>query len=141
MQEAAHPDNARSRGTHLATGLPVVLVVAALLTACGTNRPLYTAAKTRACLAAHGATIAAPAGDVVASSATGGAFRASLLGNSVTLTFGTTVADANSIDAAYHRFAGKNIGIDQVLFQQSNAVMLWHLEPQGDQAGIVACLK
>jgi hypothetical protein len=113
----------------------------AILSACGAKGTIYTTSKTRNCLAAHGASIEAPAGDVVASTATGGAFRASLVGNSVTLAFGATVADANSIDAAYRRFAGKNVGIDQVLFQQGNAVMLWHLPPHGDEAGILSCLK
>ena len=129
-----------ARRAHWASGLSVVLLVA-ILTACGAKGTIYTTAKTRNCLAAHGASIEAPAGDVVASTATGGAFRASLVGNSVTLAFGATVADANSIEAAYRRFAGKNVGIDQVLFQQGNAVMLWHLPPHGDETGILACLK
>jgi hypothetical protein len=141
MRAAAHiRAGADNRSVPRARALSVVLLVA-ILAACGTKGTTYAIAKTRSCLAAHGASIGAPAGDVVASTATGGAFRASLVGNSVTLAFGTTVADANSIDAAYRRFAGKNVGIDQVLFQQGNAVMLWHLAPQGDDAGVLACLK
>lgn len=119
----------------------VVLLLAGLLSACGTNGTIYTAAKTRSCFAAHGATIATPGGDLVASTATGGAFRADLGSNFVTVAFGATVADANKIDAAYRRFAGKNIGINDVLFQQGNAVMLWHLQPQAEQPGVAACLK
>ena len=122
-------------------GLPVVLLAAALLTGCGSSGTLYTAAKTKTCLAAHGATIKGATGDIVASTATGGAFRAAIAGNSVTFAFGSTVADGDGIDAAYRRFAAKNVGVDQVLFQQRNAVMLWHLEPTGNQAGITACLK
>lgn len=140
MPAAAQIRAADNSGTHRARGLSIVLL-AAILTACGTKGTIYATAKTRSCLAAHGASIGTPAGDVVASTATGGAFRATFVGNSVTLAFGATVADANSIDAAYRRFAGKNVGIDQVLFQQGNAVMLWHLPPNGDEAGIVACLR
>jgi hypothetical protein len=127
--------------THLVKGLPVFLLVAGLLTGCGSSGTLYTAAKTKTCLAAHGATIKETTGDIVASTATGGAFRAAIAGNSITFAFGSTVADAEGIDAGYRRFAGKNVGIDQVLFQQRNAVMLWHLQPTGNEAGITACLK
>ena len=140
MPAAVENGAADARGSRRTGGLLLVLLVA-MLTACGTKGTVYTTTKTRSCLATHGASIGAPVGDVVASTATGGAFRASLVGNSVTLAFGATVADANSIDAAYRRFAGKNVGIDQVLFQQGNAVMLWHLPPNGDEAGILACLK
>jgi hypothetical protein len=140
MPATAQIKAADNHGAHRARGLSIVLL-AAILTACGTKGTIYATTKTRSCLAAHGASIGPPAGDVVASTATGGAFRATLVGNSVTLAFGTTVADANSIDAAYRRFAGKNVGIDQVLFQQGNAVMLWHLPPNGDESGILACLK
>jgi hypothetical protein len=127
--------------THAVVGASVVLLLAALLTGCGSSGKLYTAAKTKSCLVAHGATIKAATGDIIASTATGGAFRATVVGNSVTFAFGTTVTDADGIDAGYRRFAGKNVGIDQVLFEQRNAVMLWHLAPTGSQAGITACLK
>jgi hypothetical protein len=141
MQTGAQVDAEPRQPTHRVIGGSVVLLLAGLLTGCGASGTLYTAAKTKRCLAAHGATISAAKGDIVASTATGGAFRATVVGNSVTLAFGTTVADADGIEAAYRRFAGKNVGIDQVLFEQRNAVMLWHLAPTGSQAGITACLK
>jgi hypothetical protein len=119
-----------------------MLLLVALLAACGTSVKTYTASKTRLCLAAHGATISEPTEDIVASTATGGAFHASLADNSVTVVFGVTVADANNINDAYHRFKGKNVGINDVLRQQANAVMLWHAHPLAADLSIVtACLK
>jgi hypothetical protein len=95
--------------------LPLIVVVAGLLTACG--------------------------GSAKISTATGGSFRAYLTGNSVTVVFGATVHDAHNINQAYRRFKGSNVGIDDVLFQQGNAVMLWHLRPGADLTGITDCLK
>jgi hypothetical protein len=119
-----------------------MLLLVVVLAACGASAKIYTASKTRLCLSAHGARISGPGGDIVASTATGGAFHAALADNSVTVVFGATVADANNINDAYHRFRGKNVGIDDVLRQQSNAVMLWHVHPLAADLSIVtACLK
>jgi hypothetical protein len=120
--------------------LPLLLIVG-VLTACGASGKIYAVSKTRRCLAAHGAKIGPATGDAVASTATGGAFRAYLVGNFVTVVFGATVADAHNVDDAYRHFAGKNVGIDDVLFRQGNVVMLWHLQPQGDVSGVSDCLK
>ena len=69
--------------------------------------------------------------DFVASTATGGAVKIRTSDNFLTLVFGKTVADADNIADAYRRFAAKNVGVDDVLNQDQNAVMLWHnhLEP------------
>jgi hypothetical protein len=118
--------------------LPLVLTLAA----CGAGAKTYTDAKTKLCLRSHGARITPAAGDIVASTATGGAFRAYLSDNFVTVVFGATQADANNINDAYHRFAGQNVGIADVLRQQGNAVMLWHAHPQAtDLNAVIACLK
>lgn len=117
-------------------------LLACALAACGGGASTYSVAKTRACLVAHGATITAPSGDIVASTATGGAFRARLTSNFVTVAFGETVAQANNISDAYHHFAGSNVGLLDVLDQQRNVVLLWHLHPQpGDVDLVQACLK
>ncbi len=122
--------------------LPLLLLLVLALAACGGSIKTYTASKTRLCLAAHGATIVEPTGDIVASTATGGAFRARLTDNFVTVVFGASIGDANNINDAYHHFTGKNVGINDVLRQQGNAVMLWHEHPQAaDIAIITACLK
>lgn len=119
-------------------------VVLACATACGGGgTKLYTTAATKACLVKQGVPVRrAPASDFVANSATGGAFEATVRGNSVTVSFGETVADAENIDQAYRRFRAKNVGINDVLRTQQNAVMLWHLHPlDTDTAAIAGCLK
>ena len=80
--------------------------------------------------------------DFVANSATGGAFIVQLVDNRVTVSFGQTTADADNIDQAYHRFKATNVGLDDVLRRQGNALMLWHVHPQdNDLATITGCLK
>jgi hypothetical protein len=119
-----------------------IAVLVAVLAGCGSGASTYSVAKTRACLVAHGATIVPPVGDLVASTATGGAIRARLTSNFVTLAFGETVAQANNINDAYHTFAAKNVGLLDVLDQQRNAVLLWHIHPQPADVDLVqACLK
>ena len=79
--------------------------------------------------------------DFVAKTATGGALAAHLSGNRVTVVVRATVADADNIDQAYHRFRAKNVGIDDVLRSDQNAVMLWHEHPSDDDlATITGCL-
>ena len=80
--------------------------------------------------------------DIVASTSTGGGFRARFADNIVTVVFGASVSDANNINDAYHKFSGANVGLDDVLRQQSNAVMLWHVHPlDADVSGVTSCLK
>jgi len=80
--------------------------------------------------------------DFVADSATGGAFRARLPHNRVTVSFGLTLDDADNINQAYRRFHAANVGIDDILRQQGNAVMLWHTHPSNaDIATVTGCLK
>jgi hypothetical protein len=120
----------------------LIVSAAAVVAGCGSGVKTYSLDKTRACLAGHGAKIVAPAGDLVASAATGGAFRARLADNVVTVVFGNTVADANNINDAYHRFAAKNVGLTDVLEQFGNVVLLWHEHPrQADLSAVQACLK
>jgi phage terminase large subunit-like protein len=102
---------------------------------------LYSPAKTRACLADAGVRLGGKL-DFVATTATGGALKAHLGSNFVTVVFGETVADADNINQAYHRFSSSNVGVDDVLRQQDNAVMLWHEHPSDqDLALITSCLK
>jgi hypothetical protein len=119
-----------------------LLVVAA---GCGTSgTPLYTKDATSACLRKAGLEPRPVNGtsDFVANSATGGAFHLAVAGNQVTVSFGDTVSDADNIDQAYRRFRAKNVGIDDVLRRQGNAIMLWHEHPQDTQLGtITSCLK
>jgi hypothetical protein len=118
---------------------PFLLVLAACGGSGGSH--LFTLEKTRACLAAKHVTLGGPL-DFVATTATGGALRAHLPPNFVTIVFGQTATDADNIDQAYRRFRAKNVGIDDVLREDGNAVMLWHQHPSdADLATTTDCLK
>ncbi|HEX6763221.1 MAG TPA: hypothetical protein VF094_10495 [Gaiellaceae bacterium] len=119
----------------------VALLAAGVLGGCGKTTPHYTLAKTSACLQQAGASLGGQL-DFVATTATGGATHARLRDNSLTLVFGQSQGDADNIDAAYRRFRSSNVGIDDVLRQQGNAVMLWHEHPNdADLATVTGCLK
>jgi hypothetical protein len=118
----------------------VVLVALAIVAGCGKSNPTYTLSKTEACLRSKGVTLGGPL-DFVATTATGGAVRAQLRDNQLTVVFGLTKGDADNIDAAYRRFHSSNVGIDDVLRQQGNAVMLWHEHPSDPDLSLVTgCL-
>jgi len=120
------------------------LLLATSLLAASCGRPsqhLASPAKTRDCLAKAGVSFGGQL-DFVATTATGGALKAHLRHNDVTIVFGETVADADNINDAYHRFHAQNIGINDVLHQQGNVVMLWRLHPSdADLARVTGCLK
>lgn len=127
-------------------GLLAALTVAAFLAAgCGSGGTSnYTREATAACLTKAGLEPkpVVESSDFVANSATGGAFSVHLVDNRVTVSFGETTSDADNIDQAYRRFKANNVGIDDVLRRQGNAVMLWHVHPEdNDLATISACLK
>jgi hypothetical protein len=115
---------------------------AALLAGCGgSSSHLYSLAKTTACLKTQPVRLGGQL-DFVASTAIGGAVKIHTSDNFLTLVFGSTVADGNNIAAAYRRFAAKNVGVDDVLHQDENAVMLWHDHwSQADLDLIGGCLK
>jgi hypothetical protein len=122
-------------------GILAVLVLA--VAACGSSgTTLYTKQATRACLKKQGLTPKGVGDDFVASSATGGAFRVAVHGNSVAVSFGETLDDARKLDDAYRRFAAPNVGVEDILRDEQNAVMLWRNHPQDAQlATITGCLK
>lgn len=125
---------------------PAIAAVVLVAVACGapSTDVVYTKSATSACLVKQGVDVRSVAntGDFVAESATGGALRAVLPKNRVTVSFGLTLEDANNIDQAYRRFHAKNVGIDDVLRTQGSAVMLWHVHPSDADIGTVTgCLK
>ena len=126
-------------------GLVALLAVAVLVSGCGSGgTTIYTKEATSACLekAALQPKSVAETSDFVANSATGGAFSVQLADNRVTVSFGESMADADNIDQAYHRFKASNVGLDDVLRRQGNALMLWHVHPEdNDLATITGCLK
>ena len=99
--------------------------------------------KTRACLRARNArVIPTPADDFVPNTAGGGTFRVRFTGNQVTLSFGDDRDEAERVVRGYQRFAGKNIGLTDVLSAKRNAVILWAIHPRdSDLATIEGCLK
>jgi len=127
------------------TLVSTLAVVAILASGCGSGgTTIYTREATVACLtkAALQPKAVTESADFVANSATGGAFSVQLADNRVTVSFGQTLADADNIDQAYRRFKSTNVGIDDVLRRQGNALMLWHVHPQdSDLATITGCLK
>jgi hypothetical protein len=122
-----------------------LLAVAVCLAACGSSSPVtYTKTASAKCLTKQGVPTkpVSQSVDFVAWSAEGGSFRAKLSNNFVTVSFGPTLDKANGIADAYRRFAASNVGIDDVLRQQGNAVMLWHVHPtDADISTITGCLK
>jgi len=122
------------------------LAVSALLccaaAGCGGGGSLHTLAKTRPCLKQNPAVRIDRKLDFVASTATGGALHLVLPDNAATLVFGETVDDANNINDAYHRFRAKNVGVEDIIRQDKNAVMLFRQHPSdADIATIQGCLK
>ena len=112
------------------------------LTGCGAQS-LFTVQKTQACLASENARIGGRL-DFVATTATGGAFVATLSDNTVTVVFGAKESDAAEITQAYQRFAFPNVkaNIQDVLERYKNAVLLWHTHPaSADLALVTGCLK
>jgi len=123
--------------------LALLGVLLALVAAgCG-GQSDYSLKKTRDCLATEDAKIS-PARDFVATTATGGAFRARLSDNSVTIAFGERDSDAVDIAYAYERFAFTNVrsNILDVLERYRNAVLLWQKHPaSADLALVTGCLR
>jgi len=114
----------------------------AFVAACGGGVSTYTAEKTRACLKENPTIRIRSKVDFVASTALGGAFHVRLPGNQVTMSFGADRESARSLTQAYKRFKGKNIGLEDVLKVEKNAVMLWEAHPEPpDLATIHDCLK
>ena len=123
------------------TRIAAIVALCIVAAGCGSGSSTYTAAKSAACLTKSDFKISHNV-DFVASTATGGSLKTYFPDNDVTVVFGESQGDAANLDQAYRRFRAKNVGIDDVLFTQGNAVMLWHLHPSDtDRAALAACLK
>lgn len=122
----------------------VVAGVAALAGCGGSKGPtLYTKAASDSCFVKPPLNAAlSPKVDFVASTASNGAVRVRLPDNAVTVLFGQDANEANNLAAAYRRFHAKNVGINDILRVQNNAVMLWKLHPSdADRVPLENCLK
>ena len=121
-----------------AVGVGIVLLAAG----CG-GSTTYTLPRSKSCLEQRGVKIGGPL-DFVANTATGGAFRANLTDNWVTIAFGENVKSGVDIENAYTRFALPNVrpGLADVLRRYNNAVTLWHQHPNdSDLSLVVGCLR
>jgi hypothetical protein len=122
----------------------LAVAVAVLAAGCGTP-PRHSLEKTRSCLVEAGARVTAPVGDLVATTASEGAFRAHLhgkKGNFVTLSFGADDKEAADTMLGYERFRGRNIGLADILYGDHNVVMLWKEHPsEADTKLVTGCLK
>lgn len=124
--------------------LTIAVAVVFLAAACGPPGPKkYSEAKSRACAAAQHLHVGAPpATDFVATTALGGSFHVRFRDNAVTVSFGSDADNAKSLDAVYRSVRTANVGIDDVLRTQGNAVMLWHAHPSDTELGeIESCLR
>jgi hypothetical protein len=131
-----------TRPVRLAAG--VALAAALLAAGCGgeAEPDLYRLEPTQSCLEEAGHDVTTEDLDFVASTATGGAFRADVGENEVTVTFGETEDEAERTASAYRNFAGPTISIDHVLFQRANAVLVWGAPPTDEERGPVeGCLQ
>jgi hypothetical protein len=119
----------------------VLLVIVLAIAGCGGGPADFTLQKTRACLKKNRTVRIGGKLDFVASTATGGALRARTPHNGVTLVLGATVEDADNINDAYHTFHAKNVGVEDILRQDRNAVLLFRHHPTDeDIATIENCL-
>ena len=121
-----------------AVGVGIVLLAAG----CG-GSTTYTLPRSKSCLKQRGVKIGGRL-DFVANTATGGAFRANLTDNWVTIAFGENVKSGVDIENAYTRFALPNVrpGLADVLRRYNNAVTLWHQHPNdSDLSLVVGCLR
>jgi len=125
----------------------LIALVAFAAAGCGggsAGSSLYTRAATKQCietkLGIHSFPSVGP--DFVASTASNGAMRIRLADNAVTVLFGQSPDEASNLADAYRRFHAKNVGIEDVLRTQNNAVLLWQLHPSSvDENSIHDCLK
>ena len=103
----------------------------------------FTLAATRECARGKGQILKPKSTDFIATTATAGAFRLRFHDkNEVTVLFGANPQEASGLANGYRRFHAKNVGIEDILRTNGNAVMLWRRHPKTkDEATMTACLK
>ena len=125
----------------------LIALLAVLAAGCGsgsTTTSAYTLAASKQCFETKLGIHRFPAltDDFVASTASGGAVRVRLSDNAVTVLFGQGPDEASNLADAYRRFHAKNVGVEDVLQTQGNAVLLWQIHPSAtDDSKVKDCLK
>ena len=109
---------------------------------CGGTKS-FSLAKTKQCLAGEKGVRLTHHVDFVADTALGGAVVVKLPSrNQVTMAFALDQKEADRLAGAYRRFHGKNIGIEDVLRPDHNAVLLWKQHPsEKDISTVNGCLR
>jgi hypothetical protein len=109
----------------------------------GDDEPsLYRLTPTSACLRSADVPVTTRNLDFVASTALGGALRARFPDNQVVVAFGSSANDGNAIERAYRQFAGRNIGLSDVLMREENVVLVWAAKPtEQDLERVADCLE
>lgn len=125
-------------------GIPALVLISANAIAGGDD--LYSLESTRDCLVdKEGAEVSEREQDLgrdfIAQAAPEGAMKVTIAGNDLVLSFGTSEQDAERTQRAYLRFAGGTIPVQDLLFRERNAVLLWRDPPQPEQRELlVGCL-
>ena len=127
--------------------IALIALLAFVAAGCGsgsTSTSVYTLAATKQCVGTKLGIHRFPAlsNDFVASTASGGGLRVRLPDNAVTILFGQSADEASNLADAYRRFHAKNVGVEDILRTQGNAVLLWQLHPSStDDSKVGDCLK
>lgn len=125
-------------------GIPALVLLAANAIAGGDD--LYSLKGTSGCLTdREGVRVSDRERDLgrdfIAQAAPGGALKVTFEGNDLVLSFGTTEQDAERTQRAYLRFAGGTIPVQDLLFRERNAVLLWRDPPRPEHRELlVGCL-
>ena len=126
----------------------VILLLAAAITAAGcgnpTLRPYGDVRGTAKCLEGQGYRVRTQFPDLVASTASRGALRASKNYNLLTVAFGEDAREAASLRRAYARYMSKRRArhIRDITEIERNALLLWTTTPSSRQLdAVVGCLR
>jgi hypothetical protein len=125
----------------------LVALVAFVAAGCGSSSAttnLYTVTATKQCVETKLGVHRFPSldDDFVASTASRGALRIRLADNAVTVLFGQSEDEASNLADAYRRFHAKNVGVEDILRTNGNAVLLWQIHPAAeDESNLQDCLK
>jgi len=146
LRQPLAPPAARAKIAAVARSLTIAALACAALSllaaGCGGTKS-YSLADTRACLEKEEGVRIMNRVDFIADTALGGAMLVDLpSGNRVTISFGLDQDEADRLAGGYRRFRGKNIGIEDVLRPDRNAVLLWQAHPSEEDVSLVTgCLK
>jgi hypothetical protein len=128
--------------------LAAALAAAGMAAGCGGAGPnaepeRYELGPSHACLEQGGVRVSTRGLDFVASTALGGAMRVRLAtDNFVDVSFGEDAGEAERIETAYRRFAGRSIPVDDVILRTKNVVMVWNAPPSpAERDTLFGCLK